>query len=136
VPRWKRVIRSVVLAAAVYTTPGCSRQDAQLQQHKEAFESLGATTEAIGRAWLSGAVSGTYTRTALAQTLLLVEQERTALTAAPAALADPRGAALSQQAEKLSRLIAGLISDVRDADGQSARIRLASVPIKPGPESR
>ncbi len=123
-------IRTVLLAAALAAS-ACTRQDARLQQHKEAFASLGATTEAIGQAWLSGAVSGTYTATALEQTLLLVEQERTALTASAETLSDPRGAALSQDAEKLSRLIASLLSDVRDADPAAARQHLGAIPIKP-----
>ena len=124
-------VRSVLLAAALCASAACTRQDARLQQHREVFESLGATTEAIGQAWLSGAVSGTYTSTALKQTLLLVEQERTALTATAETLADPRGATLSQQAEKLSRLIASLVSDVRDADPTAARQHLSAIPIKP-----
>ncbi len=113
------------------TLPACNRQDQQIQQHKEAFESLGATTEAICEAWLAGDVSGTYTHTALAQTFLLVEKERTALAAAPEALLDPRGATLSQQAEKLSRTLAALTADVSAADADAARRHLAEIPTKP-----
>ena len=120
-----------MLATALLALPACARQDQQLQQHKEAFESLGATTAAIGEAWLDGAVSGTYTRTALAETLKLVEQERAALAATPEMLLDPRGAALSQAAERLSRLLAQLTGDIRAADATSARRHLAGIPIKP-----
>ena len=86
---------------------------------------------AIGDAWLSGRVSGTYAHTALEETLQLVEQERSAVAASPALLRDPRGAHLSQSAEHLSRLIAALDGDVGMANAASARQHLAAVPIKP-----
>jgi hypothetical protein len=85
----------------------------------------------IAEAWLAGQVSGTYTRTALDQTFYLVEQERATLASTPAMLQDPRGAALSQDAEHLSRLIASIIGDVTSADGQSARQHLTTLPILP-----
>ena len=120
----------VLLVALALTTGACARQDAQLEQHKEKLESLGETTAAICQAWLNGDVSGTYTETALDQTFLLVEQERTALAASPEALVDPRGANLSQSSERLSRLIAVLIHDVEGANGASVRQRLTEIPIR------
>lgn len=117
--------------SACLTLPACARQDQRLQQHKEKFESLGSTTAAIGEAWLGGRVSGTYTHAALAQTFLLVEKERTALASTPEMLLDPRGASLSQAAERLSRLLAVLIRDVGGADAASARRHLADIPIMP-----
>jgi hypothetical protein len=117
--------------AAVLLSAGCSRQDARLEEHKKNFESLGATTKVIGEAWLSGDVSGTYTRTALEQTFYLVEQERARLVSRPEMLQDARGAALSQDAEKLSRVIASMIGDVDTSNGNAARQRLASLPIVP-----
>ena len=119
------------MAALVLLLTACTRQDARLQQHKEAFESLGATTASIARAWLDGDTSGTFTRTALTETLRLVEQERAALAATPAMLLDERGAKLSQEAEKLSRVIAQLTGDVQTSDGASARRHLADIPIAP-----
>jgi hypothetical protein len=112
--------------------PGCSRTESRLEQHRQSFESLGATTAAIGDAWLAGQVSGTYARTAFEDTLRLVEQERTALASRPELLADPRGAELSQSAEQLSRLLAGMIGDVRHADGSSVRRHLAGIPLRRG----
>ena len=109
----------------------CGRQDAQFQDHQRSFESLGSTTSAITDAWLAGNVSGTYAGTALEQTFLLVEQERTSLAATPQALHDRRGAYLSQAAERLSRVIADLSADVRNADGAAARLHLAQIPIAP-----
>ena len=110
---------------------GCARQDAQLQQHREKLESLASTTATICRAWLAGSTSGTYTETALTQTLVLVEQERSAFASTPEALLDGRGAALSQSAEQLSRVIAKIIGDVRDADGPSVRQAMSSIPLVP-----
>jgi hypothetical protein len=110
---------------------GCSRQDARLEQHQKNLESLGATTKVVAQAWLSGQVSGTYTRTALDQTFDLVEQERATLASKPAMLQHPRGARLSQDAEQLSRLIAAIIGDVTSADGHSVRQRLMTLPIVP-----
>ncbi len=121
----------MAFALLMVCAPGCSRQDARFQEHKESLESLGSTTAVITDAWLAGDVSGTYAGTALEQTFLLVEQERTALAQAPQSLHDPRGAYLSQAAERLSRVIADLSADVRDADGPAARAHVAEIPIVP-----
>jgi hypothetical protein len=115
----------------VLVSAGCSRQDDRFQRHRETLESLGSTTKAIGDAWLAGSVSGTYTSTALDQTFVLVEQERSALASTPEALADPRGAQLSQAAERLSRLLAAMMHDILAADAQSVRQHLADIPIAP-----
>jgi hypothetical protein len=125
--RFKRLfIVLTVLAGA-----GCSRLDERLQQHREKLESLGATTAAVSEAWLAGSVSGIYARTALEQTYMLLGQERTALTSEPQALVDPRGARLSEAAERMSRHLAALIDDVRRADGASVRASLTRIPIAP-----
>jgi hypothetical protein len=120
----------IILASALLTS-ACSRQDRRLQQHRDALESLGATTAFVGEAWLSGQVSGTYARTALEEAFQLVEQERTALASSPQALLDPRGAQLSQAAERLSRLLALMMDDVSTADGSALRRHVAEIPIKP-----
>jgi hypothetical protein len=121
----------VVITALALASFDCSRHDKRLEQHRENFESLGSTTAVVGEAWLSGNVSGTYTRTALEQTFYLVEQERTALAASPQSLLDPRGAQLSQAAERLSRLLAMIIHDVGAADAAAVRQHLAEIPIMP-----
>jgi hypothetical protein len=106
----------------------CSRDESRLQQHRRSCESLGATTAAIGEAWLAGRLSGTYAGVAFEDTLRLLEQERAALASRPELLADPRGAELSQSAERLSRLLAAMIGDVRRADGSSARRHFEDIP--------
>jgi hypothetical protein len=122
--------RLISAALAICMSAGaCARQDARIQQHQERLESLGSTTAAVGRAWLDGDTSGTFTRTALEQTFLMVEQERSALAESPQALLDPRGAHLSQAADGLSRLLALTINDVRAADAGSLRRRLTEIPI-------
>jgi hypothetical protein len=121
----------IVVATAAFGSPACNQQERRLQQHKEQFESLGSTTAAIGDAWLAGSVPGTYARAALEQTLRLSEQERTALAISPQSLVDPRGAQLSQAAERLSRLLAVMAEDVRAGDAPSARRHLTEIPIVP-----
>lgn len=114
---------ALIAAAAI----GCARQDDQLREHREKLESLEASATAIGESWLAGSASGTFTTTALEQTFRLVEQERSAVASAPDALVDPRGAELSQSAERLSRLIAAMMHDVRGADASSVRQRVTTI---------
>jgi hypothetical protein len=125
------ILSYFVMAAVTLTCVTCSWQDERLQQHQEKFESLGSTMVAIGEAWLSGSVSGTYAVTALEQTFHLVEQERASLTASPQALVDPRGARLSEAADRLSRLLAVMIHDVRAANAAAVRQHLAEIPVLP-----
>jgi hypothetical protein len=99
----------------------CSDTNSRLQQHQEKLDSLTSTTTAVATAWLDGNVSGTYGHTALEQTLLLVEQERTAVASNPKTLADRRGGRLSDVADRLSRLIATTIRDVDAADAAAVR---------------
>jgi hypothetical protein len=122
---------SIIVAAVAFTLTGCSSPEERIQHQKKAFRSLAATTVATAQAWLSGDTSGTYTRTALTQTLRLAEQERTALTADPQALAAPAGAALSRSAEQLSRLLAMLLQDVDAQDAHATRQHLAQLPLLP-----
>jgi hypothetical protein len=120
-----------IIAAAALFAVACTGQDERLRQHRQKFESLGSTMSAIDEGWLAGDLSGTTTANALEQTLQLVEQERAALAASPESLADPRGAQLSQAAERLSRLLAATIRDVRAADAAAVRRSLADNPLMP-----
>ena len=118
---------SIVLATVALIAAACGREDQRLQQHHEKLESLAASAAAIGNAWLSGSTSGTYTVGALEQTYLLVEKERGALASTPDALLDPRGAALSQSAERLSRVLAAMRHEVRGSDASSVRHHLRDI---------
>lgn len=97
--------------------------------HQEALQSLRSTADALASAWLAGDTSGTYTHTALERTYLLVEQERTSLAKRPEMLIDARGAALSDAAEHLARIVALLMKDVRDADAGAARAHKSALPV-------
>ena len=130
---WRAGCRALV--AASFALSACSGQEHALAQHQEKLESLGATTRAIAEAWLDGAASGRYARTAFEQTYQLVEQERTALARTPAALADPHGAHLSESAERLSRLLAVLIHDVEQGDASALRQHVSQIPIRPQQQS-
>jgi hypothetical protein len=116
----------VLLVAAVCA--GCS-QDRVIDQQQEKLESLAASAETIGRAWLDGSVSSTYARTALERTYQLAEQERSTLARSPQYLANPRGARLSQDGERLARTIASMMEDVRRGDVNSGRTHLSSLPF-------
>ena len=121
------MVPPVLLAITAIITAACGRQDQRLQQHDRKLASLAASATAIGNAWLSGSTSGTYTITALEQTYQLVEQERATMAGAPDALVDPRGAELSQSAERLSRVIAAMRYEVRGSDAASVRQRLRDI---------
>lgn len=123
--------RFALVAATI--AAGCTSQNAALQQHQEKLESLGSSTAAIADAWLGGAASGTYAGTAFEQIYQLVEQERTKLASTPDALADARGARLSQAAERLSRLLSVMIRDIDQGDASALRQHVAQIPIRPQP---
>src|SRR5436190_17475330 len=107
----------------------CTLQRSWIQTHQETLDSLSSTTVAIGRAWLAGDVSETFTRIALQRTFVLVEHERRALAATPQALLDSREAHLSDAADRLARILAMMISDVAAADAGAIRRRLTDVPL-------
>jgi hypothetical protein len=120
-------VAALVLALAA---AGCGGQDRELQKHEEKLQSLGTTTALIADDWASGNLSPTFARTAFEQTFTLVEQERTALAADPNPLADPRGAKLSESAERLSRLLATMIQDVGNGDRTAIREHAQQIPIR------
>jgi hypothetical protein len=115
---------------------GCTRHDRRLQLHHRTLQSLGSSIAAVTEAWLAGHVSGTYTQTALEQTLRLIEQERTSIASKPETLIDPRGARLSDSADHLERVVAQIVAAVRAADGATARYHLASLTGRTGQEAR
>jgi hypothetical protein len=128
----RSILRSgatVLLAAAVGA--GCARSDNIIKHQQQKLESLGATAQMVGEAWLGGSVSTTYAQTALEQTQTQVEQQRTILASKPATLQDPRGSDLSQRGERLSRLVAQLIGDVAASNTDTLRRHLSQIPIIP-----
>jgi hypothetical protein len=127
--------QATVLLVTTITVAACTSQGDALQQHQEKLESLGASSAAIADDWLDGAVSAGYTNTALEQVEQLVEQERTALASKPQALADPRGAHLSEAAERLSRLLAVMMQDVEHGDSAALRSHASKIPILPQRQS-
>ena len=119
----------LALALGVFA---CSSPDSQLQDQQKALRGLHASTTAVGDAWVHGDASPTYVRTALQQTLQLLDKQRASLNASPQLLLDPRGIALSRDAEQLSRTLAALIQDARARDTAAARQHLAEVPAITG----
>jgi putative membrane protein len=116
-----------LLATLWLTGASCrSRQDILTEQGK-ALTSLRATTASVADAWLAGSTSTTYTRTALEQTLQLLDLERSELAASPELLADARGAALSQSGDRLARVIGLVWNDVGQGDSESVRRHLADI---------
>jgi hypothetical protein len=121
----------IIALMGVIGCTGCTTEERRLQQHQEKLESFEATTSAVAEAWLAGVVSATYTRTALEQTFVLVEQQRTALVSQPQALLNPKSARLWQAAEGLSRRLALLSHDVDRRDAVTARQHLSALPTAP-----
>jgi hypothetical protein len=124
-----------VLIVAGISVAGCTSQSDALDQHQEKLESLRASAAAITEAWLGGAVSSHYTGTALEQIYLLVEQERAALASKPRALADARGAHLSDASDRLCRLLALMMLDVEHGDASALREHASKIPALPRPQS-
>lgn len=109
----------------------CSTTGDEIRQHQKNLQSLASTADAIGRAWLDGAVPGAYARTALEQTFLLVEQERRGLTSTAQMAADPAGGQLADAADHLARAVALVRQQVAAADAEGVRRRLGEMPMRP-----
>jgi len=101
--RRTRLVGCILVIVAAGGSVACQRVPDQLQQIDEALTSLSATLDMTGQAWRSGQLSRRYVRTALNETLRLLQQERDLLGTSPDLLADPRGMQLSQRAEELAR---------------------------------
>jgi putative membrane protein len=125
--RRAQLVSFIWLLAVASVMSGCRSQDEILKEQNKQLASLRETVAALGDGWLAGNVSATYTRTALEQTLQLLETERTELVASPQLLADPQGAAISQTADRLSRVAALVWKDVGDGDSDAARRHLGDL---------
>lgn len=122
---------ATLVLAAILVCAGCTSTQDTVQQRQEKLESLAASTRLIAQSWLEGHVSKTYARTAFEAMLAQVEQQRAVLASKPRTLADGHGAALSQQAEQLSRLIAQMQQDVELQNATALRGRLGAIPLVP-----
>ena len=127
-----RVAALPAVVASLIVVSGCSSPAQQLREIQKNIQGLTATTHAVADAWLTGDVSATYSRTAFEQTLRLLDTQRASLNSSPRLLADPHGAALSRDAEQLSRALAALIQDARSGDTASARQHLSRAPSREG----
>jgi hypothetical protein len=127
-----RVSALPAVIASLIVVSACSSPAQQLREVQKNIRGLTATTQAVADAWLTGDVSATYSRTAFQQTLRLLDTQRASLNSSPRLLADPRGAALSRDAEQLSRALAALIQDARNGDTASARGHLPQTPSRGG----
>jgi hypothetical protein len=110
---------------------GCTSVEREMDQRREQLHSLASTTTAIAEAWLEGRVSGTYARTAFRQTYVLVEQQRSALVASPRELLRGEGPRLAQTAEQLARVLARLMQQVFEGNGDAVRRSLRDIPDVP-----
>ena len=121
----------VLLICAMPALGACKSRARLLDEQSQSLQSLQATTKAVSEAWLSGAVSAAYARTALESTEQLLEKQRAALAASPGALADPAAARISQAQEQLARSLAVLWKAVDQTDPAAARQQLARVSHSP-----
>ena len=129
-----RTAAVIVLATATASaSAGCASPQDTIQQQQEKLQSLAASAQLLTDDYLAGQVSKTYAATAFDALLLQVEQQR-AVVATPALLADARAAALAQQADALSRLLARMQDDVRRGDALALATRrdaIAPLPRRP-----
>jgi hypothetical protein len=127
-----RTAAVIVLATATASaSAGCASPQDTIQQQQEKLQSLAASAQLLTDDYLAGQVSKTYAATAFDALLLQVEQQR-AVVARPKMLADAKAAALSQQAEALSRLLAQMRDDVARGDAAALGARRAGVAPLPG----
>jgi hypothetical protein len=120
----------VLSVAATIGASACSSDEQRLVQHQAKLESLVASTEMLGQAWLGGRVSNAYAKAALEQLFTLADEERSALARLPQLPIDARGGQLSHTAERLSRLLAGLMQAVRAGNAAAVERQLHAMPTR------
>jgi hypothetical protein len=122
--------RAFVAGLFVSCAVGCSTADTRLDQHQEKVRSLRATAAFVADSWLAGKVSGVYAGTSLERAEALLDKERSELATTAQDLADSRGALLSERAERLARVLATTIEDVRRGDRNAVRQQLAVMSVE------
>jgi hypothetical protein len=125
--RRTRLASLLLIATLAVGAAGCRSEDRIFSRQNKALRSLQSTAVTLGETWLSSRASTNYTRIALEQTLQLLETERGELAVSPPLLANPRGAALSQAADRLARLVALVWKAVGAGDSEAARRHLAEI---------
>jgi hypothetical protein len=109
---------------------GCGSTQDLINQQQKALISLSSTVTAVGKAWLEGNVSTTYSRTALETTARLLEKERAEIAASADALADPAVAAMSESQHQLARQISLLRKALEESDAATVRQLIAAVGLR------
>jgi hypothetical protein len=81
----------------------------------------------VGKAWLSGEISSAFACVAIERAYDLSERARSEVGASPRALADSQRTAMSQECERLSRLIARLSESIDRRDRTDIQQLLAEI---------
>jgi len=124
----------LIVVLGLLASTACRSRQQLLSEQEKALTSLRATTVAVCEAWLAGAVSSTYARTALHATGDLLERERAALAgSSPDALADPAAQSVSESETQLARSLALLWKGVDEGDPRAVRQHLSAVTLPAGP---
>jgi len=118
----------VMLVSLLSATVACRSREQILSEQEKALTSLRATTVAVCEAWLSGAVSSTFARTALQVTQDLLQKHHVTLTASsPDALADPAARSVSESENQLAQTLALLWKGINEGDSLGVRRQLSTV---------
>jgi hypothetical protein len=104
------------------------RQSFPLEQLQKSLASLAATSRAVAGAWLNGYMTGRSAHRAFSQTVMLLDDERSALSSQPRMRIDPLGATLWHGAEQLARAIARLSDAFEHGDAAGVRQQLPLIP--------
>jgi len=116
----RRFALRIVIASSALGAAACGDPQAQLQKQRQAVQSCRETTRIVAHAWVAHEVSAGFARVAFDRAYQLAEQTRHELTESPRSLADRQTAALTQECEELSRLIARLRASIDVGDPQAA----------------
>jgi hypothetical protein len=122
-----RARKAWCLLSIVMAGTACRSQDQILHQQRKTLASSRQTVLTVADAWVAGSVSTAYARTTLEETLRLLEAARADAVSSPELLADPTGADLMEQADRLSRFAGRVWKDVGDGKPDAVRQDLADV---------
>jgi hypothetical protein len=127
-PTGARLCLVGTLACSLFLT-GCeSRQDLVDRQHK-VLTSLRSSVASVCHGWLDGKLSTTYSRTALEAVGVLLEKERTRISASPDAIADTAVASISDAQHRLARQIALLRQALAESNADAIRQLMPAIEV-------